>query len=87
MIAELREKSQITIPKEIAKSVGLSVGDKLDIYEKDGVIHIMPVAVYPKKYIDELMSEIEETKEKIALGEQPVFDSIESLMANIKASK
>ena len=38
MLAELRTKSQITIPKEIVASLGLAEGDKLEIYEKYGVI-------------------------------------------------
>ena len=53
--------------------------DKLEIVEKDGTIQIMPVAVYPKKYLDELRSEINETKAKIAAGEQPVFDTVDEL--------
>ena len=36
MLAELRQKAQITIPKEIIVKLGLSEGDKLDIFEKDG---------------------------------------------------
>ena len=54
-------------------------GDKLEIVEKDGVIELMPVAVYPKKYLDELRSEINEAKAKIAAGEQPVFDTVDAL--------
>jgi len=43
------------------------------------VIELMPVAVYPKKYLDELRSEINEAKAKIAAGEQPVFDTVDAL--------
>ena len=57
MLTELRTKSQITIPKDIVMKMGLREGDKLEIVEKDGVIELMPVAVYPKKYLDELRSE------------------------------
>ena len=53
MLTELRTKSQITIPKDIVMKMGLREGDKLEIVEKDGVIELMPVAVYPKKYLDE----------------------------------
>ena len=60
MLTELRTKSQITIPKDIVMKMGLREGDKLEIVEKDGVIELMPVAVYPKKYLDELRSEINE---------------------------
>jgi AbrB family looped-hinge helix DNA binding protein len=84
MLAELRPKSQITIPKELVEKLGLSEGDKLEIYEKDGVICIMPVSVYPKKYLDELKGEIEKTKAKIASGKQPVFDNIDALLAKLE---
>ena len=62
MLAELRQKSQITIPKEIIVKLGLSEGDKLDIFEKDGTICMLPVVVYPKKYLDELRGELGEVK-------------------------
>ena len=79
MLAELRQKSQITIPKEIIVKLGLSEGDMLDIFERDGTIYMLPVAVYPKKYLDELRGELEEVKAKISSGEQPVFDSVDAL--------
>ena len=85
MLAELRQKSQITIPKEIIVKLGLSEGDKLDIFEEDGTICMMPVVVYPKKYLDELREEIDEAKAKIASGEQPVFDSVDALFAKLEA--
>ena len=33
MLAELRTKSQITLPKDIVLSLVLSEGDKLEVYE------------------------------------------------------
>lgn len=85
MLAELHQKAQITIPREIIIKLGLSEGDKLDIYEKDGSICMMPVSVYPKKYLKELRNEINEVKEKIASGEQPVFDSVDALFKQLEA--
>ena len=85
MLVELRQKSQITIPKEIIVKLGLSEGDKLDIFEKDGAICIMPVAVYPKKYLCELREEIAEVKAKIVSGEQPTFDSVDALFDKLEA--
>ena len=85
MLAELRQKSQITIPKEIIVKLGLSEGDKLDIFEKDGTICMLPVVVYPKKYLDELRGELGEVMAKIASGEQPVFDSVDALFAKLEA--
>lgn len=84
MLAELRQKSQVTIPKEIIIKLGLSEGDKLDIFEKDGAICIMPVVVYPKKYVDELREELDDIRAKIACGEQPVFDSVDSLFDKLE---
>ena len=36
MLAELRSRSQITIPAEIIKHLGISEGDKFEVMEKDG---------------------------------------------------
>ena len=84
MLAELRAKSQITLPKELVDRLGLSEGDKLELFEKDGTICMMPVAVYPKKYLDELREEIEATKSAVASGAQPVFDSVDALLAKLE---
>lgn len=84
MIAELCHKSQVTIPKEIIVKLALTEGDKLDIFEKDGMICIMPVTVYPKKYLDELQEEIKNIKTKIASGEQPTFDNIDALFDRLE---
>ena len=85
MLAELRQKAQITIPKEIIVKLGLSEGDKLDIFEKDGAIYLIPVSVYPKKYLNELKEEICDIKSKLASGEQPVFDSVDALFDKLEA--
>ncbi len=79
MIAELRQKSQITIPKEIITKLSLSAGDKLEIFEKDGTICLMPVVVYPKSYVDELKAEIKNVKDKLNSGDQQIFDNVEDL--------
>lgn len=84
MIATLRKKAQITIPNEIVNKLGLSEGDKLDVTEQNGMIVILPMAVYPSKYIDDLKKEVEEIKAKIASGEQPVFDSVDALFDSLE---
>ena len=84
MLAELRGKSQITIPKEVVMKLGIKEGDKLEITEKDGVIQLIPVVVYPKKLVDELKIEIDEVKAKVKAGSQPVFDSIDSLFDELE---
>ncbi len=84
MLTELRQKSQITIPKEIVVKMGLAEGDMFDIFERDGTICMLPVVVYPKKYLDELRGEIDDVKSKIASGEQPAFDSVDALFAKLE---
>ena len=85
MLAELRTKSQITLPKSIVSSFGLSEGDKLEVFEKDGVICMVPVAVYPKAYLTALQKEITQVKKDIDSGKQPVFDNIDSMLAALEA--
>ena len=84
MLAELRTKSQITIPKDIVKNLGLSEGDKFDVFEKDGVICFMPVVVYPKKYIEELNTEMAEIRKKVRSGKQPAFDNVDALFDKLE---
>ena len=83
MIMELRKKSQITIPKEMMMTLGLKEGDKMDITVQNGVINIIPVVVYPKKYIDELKNEILDVKNKIKTGKQPTFNNVEDLFKQL----
>ncbi len=84
MLAELRTKSQITIPKDIVKNLGLSEGDKFDVFEKDGMICFVPVVVYPKKYIDELNTEMAEIRKKVRSGKQPAFDNVDALFDKLE---
>ena len=77
----LQDNARISL-KTMAENTFLSspaVSARIEKLEKDGVIELMPVAVYPKKYLDELRSEINEAKAKIAAGEQPVFDTVDAL--------
>ena len=53
--------------------------------EKDGFICLVPVAVYPKKYLNELKEEINGVKARLASGEQPVFDSVDALFDKLEA--
>ncbi len=84
MLAELRQKSQITIPKDIVNNLGLKEGDKFDVFEEDGIIYLVPVTVYPKSYISELKNEIQEVKLKLAENTQPLFDDIDELVKKME---
>ena len=71
MVTVLRAKSQITIPNAIVASLDLKEGDQLDIFEENGSIRIVPVAVYPKAYVDQLQNEIAQLKEQISGWKEP----------------
>ncbi|MGB4594741.1 MAG: AbrB/MazE/SpoVT family DNA-binding domain-containing protein [Anaerolineaceae bacterium] len=85
MLAELRSKSQITIPKTLVEKLGLVEGDKFEILEDDGTIYLVPVEVYPKKYIEELRSEINQVKAKLSRGDLLVSDSVEALFEKLES--
>lgn len=84
MIAELRTESQVTIPKNLVDKLGLLEGDKLEIYEENGVICIMPVVVYPEDYVEKLLDDIEEVRAKAETGEYIEFNSVDDLIADLE---
>ncbi len=84
MLAELRAKSQITIPKELVSNLGLSEGDQLEVFEKDGMICLMPVAVYPKGYVEALQAELAQVKEDLKAGKKPVFDDLDAMFDQLE---
>ena len=81
MLAEIRGRSQITIPSEIIKKLGISEGDKFDIMERDGGIFLCPVVVYPKDKIAKIAKIRKEsendTKKKTA------FESVEDMFSDM----
>lgn len=83
MLAELRTKSQITIPKSIINSLNLNIGDTLDIFEKDGMICLVPVAVYPKTYVEMLNQEVNELKTEIAAEKTRVYKTADELINDL----
>lgn len=83
MLVELKAKSQVTIPKDIVNSMDLNQGDQFEVIEDKGKIVLVPVAIYPEHVIKELKEQVNEIKESIENGEQPVFDSIDSLFEDL----
>jgi len=84
VIAELRPKSQVTIPKPLIDRLGLSTGDKLEIFEDKGMICIMPVVVYPKGYVDKILADVDNIKKEVAAGRKPIFDNVKDLIASLE---
>lgn len=77
MLAEIRGRSQITIPAEIIKKLGISEGDKFEVIEKDGGIFLCPVIVYPKEKLLKIAKLIKDSE--IDISKQKGFDSVEDM--------
>ncbi|MEE1223780.1 MAG: AbrB/MazE/SpoVT family DNA-binding domain-containing protein [Clostridia bacterium] len=81
MLAEIRGRSQITIPSEIIKRLGISEGDKFDIVEKDGGIFLCPVVVYPKDKLLKIAKLIKDSEKELSAQES--FDNVENMFADM----
>ncbi len=81
MLAEIRGRSQITIPAEIIKKLGISEGDKFDITEKDGGIFLCPVVVYPKDKIAKIAKILKESESDTK--KLTAFESVEDLFSDM----
>ena len=81
MLAEIRGRSQITIPAEIIKKLGISEGDKFDIMEKDGGIFLCPVVVYPKDKIAKIAKILKESENDTKT--RTAFESVEDMFSDM----
>lgn len=81
MLAEIRGRSQITIPSEIIKKLGISEGDKFDIMERDGGIFLCPVVVYPKDKIAKIAKILKESESDTK--KKTVFESVEDMFSDM----
>ncbi len=81
MLAEIRGRSQITIPAEIIKKLGISEGDKFEVLEKDGGIFLCPVVVYPKDKLAKIAKLIKDSEAGIKC--QTDFESVEDMFADM----
>jgi len=81
MLAEIRGRSQITIPAEIIKKMGISEGDKFEVVEKDGGIFLCPVVVYPKEKLLKIAKLIKDSEPEFS--KQEGFDSVEDMFLDM----
>ncbi|MDR1299629.1 MAG: AbrB/MazE/SpoVT family DNA-binding domain-containing protein [Oscillospiraceae bacterium] len=71
----MRGRSQITLPFEIVKKLGISEGDKFEVMERDGGVFLCPVVVYPKAKIEEIAKIIKNNKQ----NPSAVYGSVEDM--------
>jgi len=79
MLIEMRARSQITLPNEIIKSLGISEGDKFEVMERNGGVFLCPVVVYPKAKLEQIAKIIKSHKKKPSV----VFESVEDMFKDI----
>ncbi|WP_373845168.1 AbrB/MazE/SpoVT family DNA-binding domain-containing protein [Clostridium sp.] len=87
MITQLREKSQVTIPKEIIKKLNLKIGDSIDIDVEDNKIVIKPVVVVPKDqawfWSREWQQDEKQVDKDITNGNTKKFNSVQELFEDL----
>ena len=83
MMIEIRGRSQISIPSEIVKNLGIKEGDKFEVIEKDGGIFLCPVVVYPKKEMVRIAKLIKETDAEYKNGELKSYDDVDKIFMDM----
>ena len=79
MLVEIRARSQITLPNEVVKSLGISEGDKFEVVERDGGVFLCPVAVYPKAKLKQIAKIVKEHEKNPAAAYESVVDMFKDL--------
>ena len=82
MLVEMRARSQITLPNEIVKSLGISEGDKFEAVERDGGVFLCPVVVYPKAKLEQIVKIIKDHEKNPSAA----YESVEDMFADILGS-
>jgi len=79
MLIEMRARSQITLPHEITKRLGIGEGDKFEVMERDGGVFLSPVVVYPKAKLEQIAKIIKDHEK----NPSAVYESVEDMFRDI----
>ena len=79
MLVEMRARSQITLPNEIIKNLGINEGDKFEAVERDGGVFLCPVVVYPKTKLEKIAKIIKDHEK----NPSTVYESVESMFKDL----
>ena len=83
MLAELKDKSQVTIPKPVINELGLNRGDLFEVVVEGGAVKLVPVVVYPKARAEELEALASAARRSAKAGDAAVYDDVEDLIADL----
>ena len=79
LLVEMRARSQITLPNDIVKNLGLSEGDRFEVIEHDGGIFLCPVVIYPKAKLEKIVKIIKDRDQSPSV----VYESVGDMFKDI----
>jgi antitoxin MazE len=79
MLAELKDKSQVTIPKSVVNELGLQKGDLFDVVVEGGKVLLVPVVVYPKEKVAKLEALAAEAEKERRNGDAKLYDDVDKM--------
>ena len=79
MLIEMRARSQITLPSEIIRNLGINEGDKFEAVERDGGVFLCPVVVYPKSKMEKIAKIIRDHEK----SPSTVYESVEGMFKDL----
>ncbi|MBS4023617.1 MAG: AbrB/MazE/SpoVT family DNA-binding domain-containing protein [Dethiobacter sp.] len=84
-LTKLRNRSQVTLPKEVVKALNLKIGDDLKVEVKSGRVVITPIAVIPKEELwawkPEIREAIIEGQKEARTGKLKAYESLDEMFA------
>ena len=83
MLVEMRARSQITLPSEITKKIGIQEGDRFEVIERDGGVFLCPVVVYPKSKLENIAKIIKNHEKEPSVVHDSVEDMFNDLGINL----
>jgi len=88
ILAKLRNRAQVTLPKEVVKALDLRIGDDLEIEVKQGRVVITPVTVIPKDELwawrPEIRAAIEEGRKEAREGTLKAYESVDEMWTEME---
>lgn len=82
-LIRLRERAQITLPKETLRKLNIKTGDNLAVEIDDGRVILTPVAIIPKDELwawkPEIRKAISEGRKEAREGNLKAYDSVDEL--------
>ena len=83
MLAELKDKSQVTIPKPVITELGLTRGDMFEVVVSNGTVMLVPVVVYPKAKAEKLEALANAARANAKTGNATIYDDEEALIDDL----